>query len=478
MLLAPLYQHAQTQPAAPAIHDDRGTLSFGALAVSAAAIAKLLATVTTKQRVGVVLPSSGAFAACFYGSLLAGKTLVPINFLLSPQQIMHILQDAGVDTILSAPPLAEKFQFPGVKTIDLTTLPQPTAPIPLPPLPAVDPNATAVLLYTSATTGLPKGVALTHANLQSTVQGCIDHVFRGSNHRFLGLVPLFHSTGFTGTLLAPIQLGAPVRYLGRFSPVKTLETIREDKSTIVIGVPSMYQALLHLKSASPEDLAHVFALICGGEPLNNTLRDKFEARFNKPLLQGYGLTETCGPISVNTPEIARTGSVGKLIPGAQIKLDPDNNEILFSGPTIFRGYLNNEDASKTAFTGDGFFRTGDIGHVDEEGFLFITGRAKDMIIVSGEKLFPRELEELLMRNDAIADVAVAGRKDESRGEAPVAFIVLKEGAALTADQVKSFLRDTGAPSWKLPRDIVFLPELPRSPTGKVLKKDLIATLGA
>jgi long-chain acyl-CoA synthetase len=485
MLLQPLLRHARDKADTIAITDDRGSITYAQLRAMSAGLSRAIAASTNKDRIGVLLPSGSAFAASFYGALMAGKSIVPINFLLSPQQVGHMVVDSGIDTILTAPPLAEKFAALPARLLDITALPAGAAPAPA----DVDPphagdSDLAIMLYTSGTSGMPKGVPLTHGNLHATVEGCVRHVFRGSGHHFLGLVPLFHSTGFTGTLLAPMQLGAPVTYLGRFSPVATLNAIKAG-CDIAIAVPSMYGAMLSLKSATREDFAHVFALICGGEPLPGALRDAFEAKFGVPLLQGYGLSETCGPIAVNAPHARRDGSVGQVVPGGAARVIDDNGkplegeatgEILLGGPGIMSGYHNLPEATREAMTDDGFFRTGDLGHVDADGYLFITGRAKDMIIIGGEKLAPRELEEVLAKHPSIADVAVVGRKDESRGEAAVAFVVAREGQAIEPNVLKDFLKKQDLPNWKLPKEFIVVTELPRSPTGKVLKRELAAQL--
>jgi long-chain acyl-CoA synthetase len=485
MLLEPLLKQVTDQPAANAIVDDRGATTYAGLGAMSAGLAQLIARETSKESVGVLLPASASFAACFYGALLAGKSIVPINFLLSPQQIAHMVLDSGIDTILTAPPLAEKFTGLPVKLVDLSQLPLNCATaLPSTPKPVAD-DATAIILYTSGTSGMPKGVPLTQKNLYTCVQGCIEHVFRGSHHHFLGLAPLFHSTGFTGTLLAPIHLGSPVTYLGRFSPVATAKAIRDQKCDIIIGVPAMYGAMLGLKSVTADDFAHTYAVICGGEPLPGNIRAAFEQKFGKTLLQGYGLSETCGPIAVNAPHAQREGSVGQIIPQGKVRIVDEHNqplavgqtgEILLGGPTIMHGYLKLPEASAEALTADGFFRTGDLGHVDQDGFLFITGRAKDMIIVSGEKLAPRELEEMLIKLPSVAEAAVVGKKDESRGEVPVAFVVAREGQTVDVNALKEHLKGQNVPNWKLPREIHVVDTLPRSPTGKVLKRDLAARL--
>jgi long-chain acyl-CoA synthetase len=348
-----------------------------------------------------------------------------------------------------------------------------------------NPDDLAVLIYTSGTSGLPKGVMLTFANLQSCIDAAIKHAAITSQHRFLGIVPPFHSLGLTATVLAPIYLASPVVYLARFSAVAAINAIRQHNISLLFMVPSMFGALLHLKNASPEDFKNIYAAISGGEPLPESIRENFQQRFGIPLLEGYGLTETCGPITINVPQAYRPGSVGRFVPGAGAKFVDDNDqeipagqtgEIWLRGPMIMKGYLNLPDATAAALTPDGYFKTGDLGHIDPDGYLYITGRKKEMIIVAGEKVSPREIEDILMRHLSIADAAVLGKKDPSRGEVVVAFVITKENQPITPDTLKDFCRQQGLAQWKIPREIFLVPDLPRSPTGKVLKRTLAEKL--
>jgi long-chain acyl-CoA synthetase len=337
----------------------------------------------------------------------------------------------------------------------------------------------AVLIYTSGSSGLPKGVLLTYNNLQSDVDASIEAIDFQSRHKFLGIIPLFHVFGLTAMMLAPIQLGATVVYMARFSPAGVLDAIREHSISLVGGVPSMYAALLRLKSASPEDFKMIHALISGGEPLGANLREAFLARFGVPLLEAYGMTETSLAISLNTPQTNRPGSVGKPIPGMQIKVVDDagvalpteeTGEIWVRGPMVMKGYHNLPTETAASVTSDGYFKTGDLGRLDSDGFLYITGRKKDLIIVAGEKIAPREIEELLMSHPAVAEAAVIGKKDQTRGEAVVAFVIARESQSPSVEELREFCRQQGLPNWKVPREIHIVPDLPRSPTGKVLKR--------
>ena len=243
----------------------------------------------------------------------------------------------------------------------------------------------------------------------------------------------------------------------------------------------MYGALARMKDARPEDFNRMYACLSGGEPLPGQIREGFKQRFGVRLMEGYGLTETIASISFNVPEAYEAGSVGRLIPGAEAKFVDDNDvevpatqsgEILLRGPMIMKGYHHLPEETAAALTPDGYFRTGDLGRLDENGFLHITGRKKDVIIVAGEKVYPREIEEHLVLHPAVAEAAVVARPDESRGEAVVAFLVAKEGQTVTADAVRAFLRDRHVVNWKLPKDVHVVESLPRSPTGKVLKREL------
>jgi long-chain acyl-CoA synthetase len=356
-----------------------------------------------------------------------------------------------------------------------------------PPLPNPAPDDLAVLMYTSGTSGLPKGVELTYNNLQSDVDAAIEFAQLESEHRFLGIIPLFHAFGMTAMMIAPIQLGAPVVYIARFSPVAAMNAIREHHISLMFGVPSMFAAIAHLKSAAPEDFKSIYAIITGGEPQPAALREKFLQRFHVPLLEGYGLTETSPVVCLNVPQMMRAGSVGKALPGVEIKIVDDDGralgteqigEIWLKGPMIMKGYYNLPDATAAALTPDRYFKTGDLGKIDADGFLFITGRKKDMIIIAGEKVFPREVEDVLMRHPTVAEAAVLGRKDASRGEVVVAFVTAREGQEIQQDTLRDFCRSQGLPQWKCPREVITLPELPHSPTGKVLKRVLAEQLTA
>jgi long-chain acyl-CoA synthetase len=491
MLFESLFQHAVKTPDDVSIIDDHGSYTHRQVAGMAALLGVFISGQTSKDKVGLLLPTSAGFAVSFYGTLLAGKCVVPINFLLGERETAHVIADSGIDTVITIPQLAGKLANSGLKVIDIletlkTLVAAPVSASP-PPMPNPKADDLAVLMYTSGTSALPKGVMLTYGNLKSDVDAAIQHAKLEGKHRFLGIIPLFHSTGLLGTLLAPMTLGSMVVYIARFSPVATLNAIKEHQVSLVIAVPSMYAALGRLKSAVAEDFKNVYALISGGEPLPAAVRELFKERFDVPIYEGYGLTETIGPIAFNVPGFNHPGSVGRLIPGAEVKTVDDSGndlpagetgEILMRGPMIMKGYHNLPKETANAITADGFFKSGDMGRVDPDGYLHITGRKKELIIVAGEKAVPREIEEVLMKHPKVADAAVVGKKDASRGEVVVAFVIPHENQTVTSDELRDFCRSQNLAQWKCPREVTIVTDLPRSPTGKVLKRVLSEQVNA
>jgi long-chain acyl-CoA synthetase len=488
MLFEPLFQHAAQLPTDIAVIDDTGQYTHQQLAGMAAGLGVFLGSQTSKDKVGLLLPAGVGFAASFYGTLLAGKSVVPINFLLGDKEIAHVIADSGIDTIVTIAQLAGKLKDSPLKVIDLPSVLKAAAANPpaaaggMPKLPQPKPDDLAVLMYTSGTSSLPKGVMLTYGNLQSDVEASIKHAKLQGSHRFLGVLPLFHSTGMLATLLAPVMLGARTIYIARFSPVATLNAIREHQISITAAVPSMYAAIVRLKDAKPEDFKSIYAALSGGEPLPRAVQDAFHQRFGIPIYEGYGLTETIGPIAFNVPGQIEIGSVGRLIPGAEALIADDDGkpvdgpgktgEIWLRGPMVMKGYYNLPKETAEAITPEKFFKSGDLGHLDAEGYLHVTGRKKELIIVAGEKAVPREIEDVLLKHLAVADAAVVGKKDAMRGEVVVAFVILKEGQTATQEELREFCRGQNLVQWKVPREVTIVTDLPRSPTGKVLKRVL------
>ena len=284
-----------------------------------------------------------------------------------------------------------------------------------------------------------------------------------------------------------MQLGSHIIYMGRFHPGAVLRAVKEHQISVITAVPSMYAAIAKIKNAEPDDWKSVYASISGGEPLATVVREAFEAKFACQMYEGYGLTETIGPIAFNVPSARKAGSVGRVIPTAEVKFIDDDGkdlkpgetgEILMRGPMIMQGYYQLPDVTKEALTPDGWFKSGDLGHIDPDGYLHVTGRKKDLIIVAGEKAVPREIEDVLRSHPAVADAAAVGKKDPSRGEVVVAFVQLKEGQQATPDELRDHCRKQDLKQWKVPREVTIVPDLPRTPTGKVLKRVLSEQVNA
>lgn len=495
--LWPIVRTAISSPTRIAVIDDRRKYTFGQLLGGSFFVAEHLDARTQRKHVGILLPTSGAFPLALLGVWMTGRVAVPLNFLLAPEELTYVIHDSDIDTIITTRALLDFMGGPSripqgiriefIEDIDYHGMP----PLRWPPLNAGD--DLAVILYTSGTSGRPKGVMLTHRNLTSDVWAGVEHAQITRADTFLGVLPQFHSFGLTALTLIPLFVGSKVVYTARFVPKRIVELIREHRPDIVMAVPSMYGALLSVKDAGPADFASIRFAISGGEPLPAAVFDACLERFSLRLLEGYGLTETSPATNWCTPTKFKRTSVGTPLPGVtEIVVDekdrplPPNREgeILIAGPIIMKGYYKLPEQTKavmveippdprTGFPGFRGFRTGDYGRIDEEGFLYITGRKKEMLIIGGENVFPREIEEVLNKHPSVRDSAVIGKRDDLRGEVPVAFVEIEEGAAFDEGALRAWCRDALA-GYKVPREIHQVQQLPRSPTGKILRRHLKA----
>jgi long-chain acyl-CoA synthetase len=487
MLVDALLEAVETCPDRLAISDDRRNLTYRQLTIFARVMRDIIASQTAAPHVGVMLPASPAFAGTLFGALWLPRTVVPLNFLLSPAEIADIVQDAGLDLIVATRFFERITAELPARTIFLEDLPLKRQMFMamlrrLPPVPRVDPDDNAVILYTSGTSGRPKGVQLSYRNLRSNCDACIQAAHMDSSHTFLNVLPPFHVFGLTATTLAPIVLKASCHCIPRFHPTKVIQTIAEKRISIFMAIPSMYAAMLRAKSAAPDALRSLYLAISGGEPLPPTVAAGMEARFGVRLTEGYGLTETSPAVSFNTPDAYRAGTVGRPIPGVEVKLigiedgqplppGSGEGEIVVRGPNVMKGYYRRSEETAAVLSSDGWFKTGDIGRIDADGFLSITGRKKEMLIIGGENVFPREIEAVLEDHPAVADAAVISITDESRGEVPIAFVSLKEGQSATDIELRQFARERLA-GYKVPKQVHIAQDLPRGPTGKILKRKL------
>jgi long-chain acyl-CoA synthetase len=489
MLLAAFLDVADRNAGKLAVREPQRELTYGQLATRTAATQRLVEAGTRRPNVGVLLPPSADFAASFFGCLWAGRTVVPLNTFLKPVELASVLEDAGVDLLLTSsefekavePLTARSVFLDRVEPADHGTLSKIGRH---PQVPEAGPDDLAVILYTSGTTGLPRGVALSHRNLHSNALACAEHLRLSGDEVFLGVLPLFHSFGLTATLILPMLLGTSVEYRARFQPAEVLQAIASRRINALMVAASLFGILGRSKNASPEVFRNLAVAVSGGEPLPRAVFDDYRTRFDYEILEGYGLTETSPVVSVNQPWANHPGTVGRPIPGVEVSIKDElgqtlpldtQGEICVRGPNVMRGYYNRPEDTSAAFTPDGWLRTGDLGRLDRDGFTTITGRKKELIIVAGENVFPREIETVLDRHPAVAESAVIGTPDPRRGEVVVGFVVPKDQAQVTPLELREHCRNHLA-GFKVPRHIIIRSDLPRGPAGKILKRALHAEL--
>src|SRR5688572_8444630 len=471
---------AQANRSRTALVDEDRSWTFGELAEESDAIAAMLREKVPGDTVGVLLLNSYKYVTTLLGVWKAGKTPVPLNYLLPPQELAYIIQDSGMSTLVTsqffAQAVAAVKPLFGDKGVILMADDPDFAP-PTSQAPTTSYRDPALYLYTSGTTGKPKGVVLTHRNLATNVEAC--QRAGGFDHRdsFLCLLPFFHTYAITGTILLPLLQGSKMVLIDRFQPLKVMKLIEDHSISVFLAIPSMYRVLAH--SEGDFNLKSVRFPISGGEPLPVAIAEAFEKRFGVPIFEGYGQTEAAPVISLNVPTKRKVGTVGPALPGVEIAIwDEQKNpvdtdvigEIMVRGPNVMEGYYNLPEETSKTITRE-WLHTGDLGKMDSEGFVTITGRKKDLIISAGENIYPREIEEVLVQHPKVKEVAVIGVKDEVRGEVPKAFVIARDGMTVEEKELRQFCRENLA-GYKVPKHIVIVPDLPRTPTGKVLKRML------
>jgi long-chain acyl-CoA synthetase len=439
------------------------------------------------DRVGIMLPNVPYFPTVYYGVLRAGGVVVPMNVLLKGREVEFYLEDPEAKVLFAWHDFAEAAEKGAESAGTDVVLVKPGEfeelvgdQDPLEEMSERDAEDTAVILYTSGTTGKPKGAELTHSNMKKNAEVAVGLAGTTEDDIALGALPLFHSFGQTCNMNACIAVGAMMTQLPRFDPDKALEIIERDKVTIFQGVPTMYNAMLHSDKREDFDTSCLRLCMSGGSAMPEELMRNFEEAFGCKILEGYGLSETSPVASFNHPDRDRKpGSIGTPIEGVEMKLvDDDGNdvedgevgEIAIKGHNVMKGYWNRPDATEEAIK-DGWFFTGDMGKIDEDGYYFIVDRKKELIIRGGYNVYPREVEEVLYEHPAVQEAAVIGVEDEKMGEEVGAAVVLKKGEELSEDELRDYVKKEVA-NYKYPRKIWFCDELPKGPTGKILKKDI------
>jgi long-chain acyl-CoA synthetase len=416
----------------------------------------------------------------------------------------RIVVDAGIDLVLSTIHFEEILSKVPIRTVYLEKLGLKRRYLwsklrHAPPAPDVSLDDVAAIVYTSGTSGLPKGACLSHGNFMFNVRASVEHMGITPEDRLLGVLPSFHVFGLTILNFIPVVNGTAVTCIPRFSPQDMYRAIVGDKINVVIAIPSMFAALARLKTLAPADFAHVKLAVSGGEALPRKVYNDIRERTGVRVIEGYGMTETSPVISVDLPHAPKPGTVGPPLKGVEIQLrdadgkvvphqtsrepqpGPSNEsecpegELHVRGPLVMKGYYQRPAETAAMIDAEGWLRTGDIVRVDQDGYIRITGRAKDLIIVGGENVYPREIEDVLDEHPAVAESAVIGRHDGLRGEAVVGFVTLREGCSVTSADLRAFCRQSLA-GFKVPREIHIRPDLPRGPTGKILKRELPSLL--
>jgi long-chain acyl-CoA synthetase len=466
-----------------ALAEDSGQSTFGELADEINRAAAVIRERVPGNTVGILLLNSRQFVTNLFAVWKAGKTAVPLNYLLPPTDIGFIIRDSGMSALVSsqffAPNLAALKPLFGDRGVILMA-DDPEFLKGSPAATAAASQQRALILYTSGTTGRPKGVILTHENLKHNVDSCQRAGEFDDRDSFLCLLPFFHTYAITGTILLPLFNGCKMVLVDRFAALKVLKLIEEHKVSVFLAIPSMYRVLA--MTDGDFDVRSVRFPISGGEPLPIAVAQAFEKRFGVPIFEGYGQTEAAPVVTLNVPGANKLGTIGRALPGVEVTIWDDQNrllppnqvgELMVRGGNVMLGYHNlPEETSKTIT--NGWLHTGDLGRTDADGYITITGRKKDLIISAGENIYPREIEELLVQHPKIKECAVIGVKDEVRGEVPKAFVIARDGESLEEKDVRSFCREHLA-NYKVPKYIDVVPDLPRSPTGKILKRALGAS---
>lgn len=488
-----LQSSAQQQPGDVVLRLGEFELTYQALDRAARGVATALAArgVEPGDRVSLLIPNVPEFTIAYFGILYAGASVVPINVLAAAPEVEYFLNDSSSKLLIVHP----MFEEPGRAGAELAGVPVVVAGAPgagsLAEMSTADPvdcpfptsaDATAVILYTSGTTGHPKGAELSHSNLFLNCAFVVPRLIgiEGVEVRALATLPLFHSFGQTCIQNATIAAGGSFTLLPRFDPKTAFELLERDRITLFAGVPTMYFALLNLEKERDYDLSQLQLCMTGGAPMPVEVMTAFETKFGVPILEGFGLSETSPVASFNVRDKPRkAGSIGYPVWGVEMSIqdddgnqlgDDERGEICIRGHNIMNGYLNRPEATAEAMVG-GWFHSGDIGLRDADGCYWIVDRKKDMILRGGFNVYPREVEEVLYQHPDVIEAAVVGVPHQSHGEEVKAVVALRAGAAASPQDVIDFCKQKLS-AYKYPRVVEIIAELPKGPTGKILKREL------
>lgn len=491
-----LARTAAAAPDAPAVQHHDGVMTYRDLLSAADGFAGGLASLGLGRhgRVALLLPNCPAFVIAYLGGSRAGATMVPMNVLYRPDEARYILADCGAEAIVTAEPFRPLIEalrplLPGLRHVIMLTdgecragevrFSDFCASTPAPHVPLSERDI-AVIIYTSGTTGRPKGAMLTYRNLQANADACAQVLTVTRDDCFFTALPLFHAFAALVCLVLPISRGARMQLTERFLPAHTLQLLVSSGATIFCGVPSMFGLLLQIASESRPDLSSLRICVSGGAPLPPEVWIEFERLFDVRMVEGYGLTEASPVIAVNPPDgVRKPGSIGPPLPGIQVKIVDDTGravgpgvigELVVRGENVMKGYLA-RPAETRQILRHGWLHTGDLARTDADGYLYIAGRKKEMIIVGGLNVYPGEVERVLVDHPAVLEAAAFGIPDAARGEAVWAAVVLRPDDTATPRELLAFCREKLA-AYKVPRGLEILDQLPKNVLGKVLRQEL------
>ena len=487
-----LREAAQMYPGRPAVRLDDTTISYALLDELSARVAGWLRArgLEPGDPVGVMLPNVPQFPVFYYGVLRAGGAVVPMNPLLKSREVAHYLGDSGARLVLAWESAADEARAgaevagAAAVIIDGAALGSVSGWPLAPDVARRAEDDTAVILYTSGTTGTPKGAELTHANMRRNASVTATTLLGlGPDDVVMGCLPLFHSFGQTCGLNAAVLSGACLTLMARFSAAETLRVVARDRVTVFEGVPTMYVGMLHEAAGAP-DTPTLRLCVSGGAALPVEVLHGFEKAFGTVILEGYGLSETSPVATFNRRGRRKPGSIGVPIEGVELRLVGEDGqqvpagevgEIAIRGHNVMKGYRGRPEATAAAIS-RGWFRTGDLARADEDGFYYIVDRKKDMIIRGGYNVYPREIEEVLYEHPAVLEAAVIGAPHPSLGEEVAAAVVLRPDAAATPGELRDWVKQRVA-AYKYPRHVWLADALPKGPTGKILKREITVPAG-
>jgi len=470
------------------------------------------------DRVALMLPNSPQFLIAYFGAHKAGAVVVPLNPLYTEHELSFHFSDSGAETVVTVPLFLEKItgllattplkriiysriadflpfplgliqglqeqrmlrkvgleQLHSLKRILGEGMPPDFNPV------ATDPDEMAVLIYSGGTTGVAKGIMLTHFNLVANAYQVAAWAGLGIRERVLAVIPLFHGYGMSVTMNAPVLRSSEIVLLPRFSARQVLKTIQKTRPSFLIGVPTMFVALSNLPDVQRFDLSSLQGIFVGAAPLTRAIKDDFEGKTQGRMIEGYGLTEAVTAIMSNPFRgTHKVGSIGIPFPDVEAKivsLDDERDlptgemgEIVLRSPTLMKGYYKNPQETARTIK-DGWLFTGDIGYMDEDGYFYITDRKKELIIVGGFNVFPREIDELIYQHPKVKEGITVGVPDAYKGECIKVYIVLKEGETASPEEFESYFRER-LTAYKVPSHIEFRQDLPKSMIGKILRRVL------